>query len=88
MGPEHVAICERLFEFGVIFAESLGKALLPVAPPLHPQKVVRRRQDKPECKKYVVNDSHSADSAISTRVLRVETGTVKGFFWEEVSGVE
>ena len=44
--PERVAVGDGLLEFGVVFAEPLGEARLPIAAPPHSQEVVRRRQRK------------------------------------------
>src|SRR6185369_14579684 len=53
-----LAVGERLFELGIIDAEPLQKAFNPVAPPLHPPEVVRRRHHEKDRKQNVVQRPH------------------------------
>jgi hypothetical protein len=55
-----VAIRDRLLKSGVVRAETLAKALLPVPAPNHSGEVIRRGQDKTDGKKNVVENTHSA----------------------------
>jgi len=60
VGPEHVPIRNGLFELSAVFAKPLVETTLPIAPPPHSQEVIRRGQNKKNCKQDVVKDSQSA----------------------------
>ena len=49
--PEHVAVGDGLLELGVENAEALPETGLPLAPPPHPQEIIRRRQHEKDAEK-------------------------------------
>ena len=63
--PEHVAIAERLFDFGIEPAEALAETAPPVAPPPHLQKVVRRGDTEKNRNQYVVKGSHGLVASLT-----------------------
>src|SRR5256885_4163199 len=75
-----MAIGDGLLEFGIVSAEALGKAFLPVAAPLHSHEVIGRGQHEPDRKKYVVKDAHSAVADLSALCLRIRNEPAKEFF--------
>ena len=58
MHPQRMAVRDRLFELGVIFAEALAKTFLPIAAPPHSHEIIRRRQRKKDRKQDVVEGTH------------------------------
>src|SRR6266567_7063338 len=59
MRPEDVPVRDRLFELGIVFGKTLWKTSEPIPSSPHSQKVIRRRQDKKNCKQDVVKGAHS-----------------------------
>src|SRR5437660_7466277 len=87
MCPQYMAIGNGLLEFGIVSAEALGKAFLPVAAPLHSHEVIGRGQHEPDRKKYVVKDAHSAVAALSALCLRIRNEPAKEFFSQRTGRV-
>ena len=56
--PEHVAIGKSLFEFGIVSAEALAEAFLPVAAPPHPHEIIGRGECKKHPEQNVVKSTH------------------------------
>ena len=66
--PEHVPVRHGLLDLGAELAKALGKALLPVAPAPHTNKVVRRAQTKEDDEQNIVDQPH--------RVLKTASITI------------
>ena len=66
VNPEGLAVGDGLFELGVVKGKALAKTRLPVAPPPHPQEIVRGGQEKKHRKQYVVKETHLKSSLAQT----------------------
>ena len=58
--PQDLAIGDRLLEFGVVLAETLGETLSPMAAAPHSHKVIWRGQREKDREQDVVKGTHSA----------------------------